>query len=81
MWLALALGLNFVQTSLHTGRRRARAGPAVEMFASLNEAVSQLTIAGGAARLRYKWDVGGGRVDDAVDRVLTVRDVGKVSTQ
>lgn len=39
----------------------------------------QVTIAGGAARLRYNWDAGvSGGADDAVDRVLTVRDVGKV---
>ena len=40
----------------------------------------QVTIAGGAARLRYNWGVvgGSGGPDDAVDRVLTVRDVGKV---
>ena len=40
----------------------------------------QVTIAGGAARLRYNWGAvgGSGGPDDAVDRVLTVRDVGKV---
>ena len=40
----------------------------------------QVTIAGGAARLRYNWGAGGGSggPEDAVDRVLTVRDVGKV---
>ena len=40
----------------------------------------QLTVAGGAARLRYNWGAagGGGGPDDAVDRVLTVRDIGKV---
>ena len=41
----------------------------------------QVTIAGGAARLRYNWGKGGsgGGADEAVERVLTVRDVGKVS--
>ena len=40
----------------------------------------QLTVAGGAARLRYNWGAAGGSggPDDAVDRVLTVRDIGKV---
>ena len=40
----------------------------------------QVTIAGGAARLRYNWGAvgGSGGPNDAVDRVLTVRDVGKV---
>ena len=39
----------------------------------------QVTIAGGAARLRYNWGKGGGGgAEDAVERVLTVRDVGKV---
>ena len=38
----------------------------------------QVTMAGGAARLRYNWGAAGSGPDDAVDRVLTVRDVGKV---
>ena len=40
----------------------------------------QLTVAGGAARLRYNWGAAGGSgsPDDAVERVLTVRDIGKV---